>query len=113
MKTFKYEFVEFIPSELEEEMIYISIKFKTAVHLCACGCLEKVVTPLTPKDWKLIYDGKSISLSPSIGNWNYKCKSHYWIRKNEIIQVPKIELLDFIDYQRNFDGKRDENWKIE
>ena len=23
-------------------------------------------------------------LSPSIGNWNFECKSHYWITKNKV-----------------------------
>jgi hypothetical protein len=25
-----------------------------------------------------------VTLAPSIGNWNYACRSHYWIRKNQI-----------------------------
>ncbi|WP_443045096.1 DUF6527 family protein [Streptomyces sp. Go40/10] len=52
----------------------------TVVHLCCCGCGNKVVTPLSPTDWSLTFDGASISLSPSIGNWSYPCRSHYWIR---------------------------------
>jgi hypothetical protein len=42
------------------------------------------VTPFSPKDWKLIFYGESVSLYPSIGNWNFPCKSHYWITKNSI-----------------------------
>jgi hypothetical protein len=80
----KHEFVEFIPSELKERTIYISIRFGTASHLCVCGCGNKVVTPLRPTDWKLIFDGKTISLDPSIGNWSFACRSHYWIRNNKI-----------------------------
>jgi hypothetical protein len=80
----KHEFVEFIPGELKEGTIYISIRFGTASHLCVCGCGNKVVTPLRPTDWKLIFDGKTISLEPSIGNWSFACQSHYWIRKNKI-----------------------------
>ncbi|MET8893193.1 DUF6527 family protein [Streptomyces albogriseolus] len=52
------------------------------VHLCCCGCGNKVVTPLSPTNWSLTFDGDSISLSPSIGNWSYPCRSHYWIRAN-------------------------------
>ena len=88
MKTsLKYKFVEFIPDVLETGMLYITLEYKSAVHLCACGCGNKVVTPITPNDWKLIYDGKSVSLSPSIGNWNFECRSHYWITRNEIIEA--------------------------
>ena len=43
----KHEFVEFIPDELEQGTIYISIRFATASHLCCCGCGNKVVTPIT------------------------------------------------------------------
>src|SRR6476660_10375067 len=80
----KHEFVEFIPAELKQETLYISIRFATVSHLCACGCKNKVVTPLKPTDWKLTFDGKSISLDPSIGNWNFECRSHYWIRSNQV-----------------------------
>jgi Family of unknown function (DUF6527) len=80
----KYQFVEFIPDELAEDTLYISIHFATATHLCCCGCRNKVVTPFQPSQWKLIFDGKSVSLSPSIGNWNFPCRSHYWIRNNRI-----------------------------
>jgi len=80
----KHEFVEFIPDELEQGTIYVSIRFATASHLCCCGCGSKVVTPLRPTDWKLIFDGKTISLDPSIGNWSFACQSHYWIRHNRV-----------------------------
>jgi len=38
------------------------IEYATAVHKCACGCGKEVVTPLSPTDWKLIFDGKALSL---------------------------------------------------
>jgi hypothetical protein len=84
MKSLKQEFVEYIPDEIKEGMIYISIKFATASHKCCCGCGKEVVTPLSPMDWKLTFDGQTISLNPSIGNWNFPCQSHYWIRRNQI-----------------------------
>src|ERR1700722_16987923 len=79
-----HQFVEFIPDELEQNTIYVSIRFATATHQCCCGCGNRVVTPIRPTDWKLIFDGKTISLDPSIGNWSFDCKSHYWIRKNRV-----------------------------
>jgi Family of unknown function (DUF6527) len=81
----RHEFVEFIPEELEQGTIYVSIRFATVSHLCCCGCGSKVVTPLRPTDWKLIFDGKTISLDPSIGNWSFACKSHYWIKRNKVV----------------------------
>src|SRR3954464_8002710 len=84
MRTMRHEFVVFIPEVIEEGVLYISIDFCTAVHKCVCGCGNEVVTPLSPTDWELTFDGKTVSLNPSIGNWNFDCKSHYFIRKNKI-----------------------------
>ncbi len=79
-----HKFVEYIPEQIEEGIIYVSLEYGTVVHKCCCGCGKKVFTPLSPTDWKLIFDGESISLYPSIGSWNLECKSHYWIRNNMI-----------------------------
>jgi hypothetical protein len=80
----RHEFVEYIPTALEEGTLYISIAFATAVHRCCCGCGQEVVTPLTPTDWALTFDGETASLDPSIGNWGFDCQSHYWIRRNRV-----------------------------
>jgi hypothetical protein len=83
--TIVYEFVEYIPEEIKERTLYISCKYGTAVHKCFCGCGREVVTPLSPIGWRLTYDGKSVSLSPSIGSWNLPCKSHYLIMNNKVV----------------------------
>ncbi len=80
-----HEFIEFIPETLEDGTLYVSIPYATAAHKCCCGCGRKVVTPLTPTDWELRFDGKTVSLDPSIGNWALPCQSHYWIRRNRVI----------------------------
>ena len=85
----KHEFVEFIPEELEQGTVYVSMRFATASHLCICGCGNKVVTPIRPTDWTLSFDGKTVSLEPSIGNWSFPCQSHYYIRKNRVKWAPK------------------------
>jgi hypothetical protein len=82
--TLTHEFVEYIPTELQDGRLYVSIPFRTVAHKCACGCGDEVITPLSPTDWTLIFDGESISLDPSIGNWNFKCQSHYWITRNRV-----------------------------
>jgi hypothetical protein len=84
MIKLKHKFVEFIPEDLEYGVIYVSIEYCTAVHQCACGCNNKVVTPFSKKDWKLSFDGESISLSPSIGNWSFECQSHYWVKNGHV-----------------------------
>lgn len=79
-----HEFVDEIPEEPDEGVLYISIGYETAAHQCLCGCGSLIVTPLSPTDWKLTFDGETVSLSPSIGNWSFPCQSHYWIRNNRI-----------------------------
>jgi len=83
MKTLVHEFADNIPVSIEEGKVYVSIKHETVIHKCPCGCGNEVVTPLSPTDWSLTFNGESISLDPSIGNWSFPCRSHYWIRKNE------------------------------
>lgn len=78
------EFVELVPPELKEGVLYVSMLYGSVIHKCCCGCGEKVVTPLGPTDWKLTYDGEGISLYPSVGNWSFRCQSHYWIQNNVV-----------------------------
>jgi len=78
------KFVEFIPDQLDAGQIYVSMEYAVAVHLCACGCGRKTVTPLSPADWRLTFDGRNVTLRPSIGNWSYPCRSHYWITDGSV-----------------------------
>jgi len=77
-------FVDTIPGELEEGRLYISKRYRTAMHRCCCGCGLEVVTPLNPAKWRLTEEGATVSLYPSVGNWSFPCQSHYWIDKNEV-----------------------------
>ena len=104
----RHEFVEFIPGVQEDGVLYISMEYATAVHRCCCGCGEKVVTPFTPTDWKLTYDGRTVTLTPSIGNWGLTCRSHYWIRRNRVEWAPTWS-PDRVDAGR----RRDERAKQE
>ncbi|HBC3450667.1 TPA: hypothetical protein KDY51_004579 [Vibrio parahaemolyticus] len=79
-----HKFVEFIPENIEQGTLYISMQYATAMHKCACGCGNIVVTPFSPTDWKLLFNGDSVSLSPSIGNWSFPCRSHYFIRNDQV-----------------------------
>jgi hypothetical protein len=100
-----HKFVEFMPQwdEMEYGVVYISIRFKTSSHLCMCGCGEVVVTPIKPNRWRITFDGKTISFMPSVGNCNLECKSHYWIKKNEVDflrNFTKSECEEEIFYER-------------
>jgi hypothetical protein len=81
--------------QLKDQTIYISLEYNTVLHKCACGCGKEVCTPITPRDWKLIYDGQTITIHPSIGNWQYPCRSHYIIRNDMAICVfGKLKMLN-------------------
>ena len=83
----EHQFVPRIPRAVEPGVLYISMEHGTAIHSCCCGCGEEVVTPFTPTDWKMTYDGESVSLHPSIGNWQLACRSHYIIDRGQVIEA--------------------------
>lgn len=97
-------FVEFMPETLEEGVLYVSMEYATAVHLCFCGCGSKVVTPLGPTDWRIVFDGK-VSLEPSIGSWELPCRSHYWVTKDSVRWAPDWS-DDMVRAGRELDIKR-------
>ena len=107
------QFVEFMPVTLQEGVLYVSMTYATTTHLCACGCGNKVVLPLGPADWQLYFDGERVSLTPSIGNWQFSCQSHYWIQGNSVYwagrwnkrQIEAGRLRDAADTQAYFSAR--------
>lgn len=88
MKTIKQAsifpvYTEFIPEryKMQVGVIYISREYKTASHLCLCGCQCLTVTPLNENGWTLTDSDGLITMTPSIGNFQFECKSHYIITK--------------------------------
>jgi hypothetical protein len=80
----QHRFLEEIPADKEPGILYISLEFAVASHLCPCGCGNLIVTRLAPHGWTLSFNGETVSLSPSIGNWDLPCRSHYWIKNDEV-----------------------------
>jgi hypothetical protein len=78
-----------MPEELEPGYLYVSIRFRTAQHLCACGCGSRIVTPIKPAKYALTYNGETVSLWPSVGSWQKPCKSHYVIRDSTVVWYPE------------------------
>ncbi|WP_407657660.1 DUF6527 family protein [Lacibacter sediminis] len=78
------------------------MEFGTAIHRCVCGCGSRVVTPISPTGWQLTYDGESITLDPSIGNWSFECKSHYWIRKSVVEYVVEWSISEHEPKKKNW-----------
>ena len=73
-----------IPATIADGVLWVSTAYGTAVHRCCCGCGQEVVTPLGPTDWSVAVDGDAVSVYPSIGNWSFSCKSHYWINRGQL-----------------------------
>ena len=78
-----------MPAELKPGILYASDEFGIAVHLCACGCGTKIRTPLGPTEWSLEETSNGPSLFPSVGNWQHKCQSHYWIDQGDVAWAEK------------------------
>jgi len=81
-KHFELRRVRYMPSHLDQGILYVSQKFGAAAHLCACGCGTIVRTPLDR--WSLTETRTGPSLVPSIGNWQEPCQSHYFITHGEV-----------------------------
>lgn len=103
-QSLEHRFVRNAPRELESGVLYISMEYATAAHSCCCGCGERVVTPFTPTDWRMTFDGDSVSLHPSIGNWNQDCRSHYVIERGQVIEAGPWSLAR-IDAERRRDRR--------
>lgn len=78
------KYVDTMPIDLVEGILYVSKEFQVAIHLCPCGCLNKIVTPLDDCEWDFHDDNGKPTLYPSVGNWQIPCKSHYWIKSGAI-----------------------------
>ena len=87
VNEFEIQSVRRIPHKLERGVLYVCLDCQVAVHLCACGCGEKTVTPLGLHGWSLNYKDGKLSLNPSIGNFNIPCRSHYYISENKVLWV--------------------------
>ena len=112
---YTFQFVEFMPKALDEGVLYVSMTYATASHLCFCGCGKKVVTPLSPTDWRLTFNGDTVSLDPSVGNWSYPCRSHYILRGNRVVwagamsagQIRAVRATDARDKARYYGQRAD------
>lgn len=80
----RHESVEFVPERLKEGVLYVSRRYRTASHLCCCGCGLEVVTPLNDAKWRVSERAGAVWLRPSIGNWSFPCQSHYWIEGGRV-----------------------------
>lgn len=82
--NYQHRFVTAFPERLDDGILYVSVEFSTAAHRCFCGCGHEVYTRFTPRDWAISFDGDTVSLKPSIGNWSFACQSHYWLERGRV-----------------------------
>ena len=94
INSLRHEFVTYIPDTLDHGVLYVSTPFAIVVHSCCCGCENEIVTPLDPQDWEMTFNGRSVSLSPSIGNGSLACESHYWVHRNQVEWLPRLSKYD-------------------
>lgn len=103
----RLELIEFMPSTLEPGVLYVSQKYRTAAHLCACGCGEKIRTQLGPLGWRFTNQRQGPSLYPSIGNWQKPCRSHYFIKSGLIIWAPAQTEAEVLHWRQTEMRRRD------
>ena len=104
-QRFVLQKVQYMPAKLEPGVLYVAEPFGAAAHLCACGCGTVVRTPLDR--WSLTETRDGPSLSPSIGNWQEPCQSHYFIKRGEVRWAAKWTPEQMaIGRQREEEGRR-------
>ena len=106
------EFVEEIPASPEPGKLYVACRYRAVIHLCACGCGAKISTPLHPTGWRISFDGDTVSLHPSVGNWSEKCQSHYHIRDNQVLWGGRISRSRVRDIRRQRDWELDRYYNL-
>ena len=95
-----------IPEPLQMGTLYVNPQGTRAHHLCACGCSQRVMTPLNEIEWKLTGSDDRPSLHPSVGNWNLDCRSHYilkegrvcWARRFSSSEIDAVRRADLRPY---------------
>ena len=81
----RVEFVDFMPHEKEDGVLYVSKRFQLVICKCPCGCGFEAVMPIKPKQygWDYIEKDGKVTLSPSVATDCPK-KAHFFIRENKI-----------------------------
>lgn len=82
---FELERVRYMPKQFRPGILFVSDEFGIAIHLCACGCGSKIRTALGPMEFSVTETSDGPSVRPSIGNWQHRCRSHYWIDRGEVV----------------------------
>lgn len=111
--------VESFPTPMEPGVLYVSLTYSTAGHICPCGCGREVVTKLSPARYRIVFDGE-VSLKPSVAATGLPCNSHYFITRGEVDWHAKLDRDQMaraqgadrraIEAQRTPSPRRRANW---
>lgn len=82
--SYRIQAVDRIPSELADEVIYVSEEYEIAALKCACGCGHSVTLLLGDGHQVVDRDGAA-DVSPSIGVWDAPCRSHFLIKNGKVV----------------------------
>lgn len=85
VESLRAEFVETMPDTLQDGFIYVSERYRIALHNCCCGCGEEVSTPLGATEYTLSVHGDGVTVFPSVGNHDFACRSHYFISGGDVL----------------------------
>jgi hypothetical protein len=89
MDVLRVRQVKYIDEPLEPGVLYVSKEFETCIHLCACGCGMKTVTPWRDMNtgWLYTETDEKVTLRPSILNRvaaGCPSNAHYYVTDNRI-----------------------------
>jgi hypothetical protein len=108
-ESFELRKVKYMPTTLEQGILYVAAEYKACAHLCACGCGSIVRTPLNR--WTLTETEDGPSLDPSIGSWEEQCQSHYWIEGGKVRWSDKWSREEVEAGRRKEQNRRDAHYK--
>ena len=99
MITYNFDLVlcDHFPSDPQDGNFYYSEEFRSSLHLCACGCKGRVVMPIKAAGWTLTRLASSFSISPSVGNRELVCRSHYFIRNGKVIWLKSMSNFEKVE----------------
>lgn len=93
------EYTEHLPNvkDMEETVIYISLKYGVSGHRCLCGCGELTILPLNKREdseevknhgWNMTDTDGKLTFTPSVGNFSGESPYHaHYIITNGIANM--------------------------
>jgi hypothetical protein len=93
-KQTNYIFIKVLPEQYDNGAfpkillpgyVYCCDEYCVSVHLCPCGCVDKVYIPCKEKNEPGSFWGlNGNTFEPSIQKTS-GCRSHYWIKNGQVI----------------------------